>query len=152
MQGNKLVTMLSPYQMDIVQGNVVSKEQVAALKPGMSRLQVRAILGSPLITSVFRADRWEYAFTFQRQGQAPQGRKVSVFFNGDELDRVSADDLPSEAEFAASLDTNRQNVPVPQLEMSAPVTPASTPQTAATPAAALPPLPATYPPLEPPVR
>src|SRR4029079_6304680 len=59
---------ITPYKIEIVQGNFVSKEQVAALKPGMSRQQVRDILGTPLVTSVFHADRWDYVFTLKRQG------------------------------------------------------------------------------------
>ena len=57
---------LSPYQVEVVQGNFVSREQMALLKPGMTRLQVRDLLGSPLVTSVFHADRWDYVFTLKR--------------------------------------------------------------------------------------
>ena len=50
---------LEPYKVPIVQGNVVTREQVAVLRPGMSRIQVRDILGTPLLTSVFHAHRWD---------------------------------------------------------------------------------------------
>ena len=82
----------------------------------MSRLQVRDMLGSPLLTSVFHADRWEYVFTFKRQGQEPQRRKLTVFFKGEALERVEADALPSEAEFVASLDVRRPSDKVPVLK------------------------------------
>lgn len=95
---------IQPYRIDILQGNVVSKEQAQALQPGMPRQQVVNILGTPLLTSVFHADRWDYVFTFRRQGQAPQQRRLTVFFEGDRLARVEADELPTEAEFVASLD------------------------------------------------
>lgn len=136
-----------PYRITIVQGNVVTREQVAALKPGMSRIQVRDILGTPLLTSVFRADRWDYVFTLQQQGSEPQSRHVTVYFKGDALDRYEADALPSEPEFVATL--GRLKKPkVPVLEAT-PEQLARFPDPAPkTETAALPPLPATYPPLE----
>ncbi|MBE0475331.1 outer membrane protein assembly factor BamE, partial [Rhodoferax sp.] len=72
------VGLVTPYKIDIVQGNFVSREQAAALKPGMGRLQVRDILGTPLLASIFHADRWDYVFTFKRQGVEPQARRVTV--------------------------------------------------------------------------
>ena len=59
---------VTPYRIEVVQGNFVSKEQVQALRPGMTRNQVKEILGTPLIASVFHADRWDYAFTIRRKG------------------------------------------------------------------------------------
>ena len=53
-----------PYKIDIQQGNVVTEEMVEKLKPGMSRSQVRFVLGTPLITDVFHADRWDYFYYF----------------------------------------------------------------------------------------
>ena len=55
---NRLVGVVTPYKIDIVQGNFVSREQVQALQPGMGRQQVRDILGTPLVTSLFHNDRW----------------------------------------------------------------------------------------------
>ena len=52
------VNWITPYKVDVVQGNFISKEQVDLLKPGMTRAQVRDVLGTPLLTSVFHADRW----------------------------------------------------------------------------------------------
>ena len=64
--------VVTPYRIDIVQGNVVTKEQAAVVKPGMVRAQVRDILGSPLLADAFHADRWDYVFTIRRQGTEPQ--------------------------------------------------------------------------------
>ncbi len=108
--------VVTPYRIDILQGNVVTSEQAQALQPGMSRQQVRDLLGSPLLTSVFHADRWDYVFTFKRQGQVPQRRKLTVFFKGEALERIEADALPSEAEFVASLDVRRQSGKAPVLQ------------------------------------
>lgn len=98
---------VSPYKVDVLQGNVVTREQVQALKPGMGRDQVRDVLGSPLLTSVFHADRWDYVFTLRRQGQEPVRRRVAVFFKDGVLERHEADELPSEREFVATLDARR---------------------------------------------
>jgi len=145
----RVAGIVTPYKMDIVQGNFVSKEQAAAIKPGMSRTQVRDILGTPLLTSVFHADRWDYVFTFKRQGLEPQARKVAVFFKGDALERIEADALPSEAEFVASLDSGRHTGKVPVLEMTPESLAQLPPPVKAVEPKPLPPLPASYPPLEP---
>ena len=71
---------VKPYKAEVVQGNFVSSEQVAALRAGMTRSQVKNILGTPLLTDVFHADRWDYVFTLKRQGAEPQSRKVTLFF------------------------------------------------------------------------
>lgn len=145
-----LTGVVKPYKMDVVQGNVVTKEQVAALKPGMSRLQVRDILGTPLLASVFHADRWDYVFTFRRQGAEPQARRVTVFFKGDVLERFEADPLPTEAEFAATLDSGRTAADkVPVLEASEESLQQFPVPVKSSEPKALSPLPATYPPLEP---
>lgn len=150
----RLVNAASPYKMDVVQGNVITREQAEVLRPGMSRIQVREILGTPLLASVFHADRWDYVFTIKRQNSEPQVRKLTVFFKNETLERFVADPLPTEAEFVASLDTSKpKSAKRPILEaspetlqkFSAPAKPAAEP-------APLPPLPASYPPLEPPSR
>jgi outer membrane protein assembly factor BamE len=111
-----VANLVTPYKIDIQQGNVVTREQAQVLQPGMSRVQVRDVLGSPLLTSVFHADRWDYVFTFRRQGQAPQQRQLVVFFKGDVLERFEADELPTEAEFVASLDVRRKAAKEPVLQ------------------------------------
>jgi outer membrane protein assembly factor BamE len=153
---NRVASIVSPYKIDVVQGNFVSKEQAAALRPGMSRPQVRDVLGTPLLMSMFHGDRWDYVFTFQRQGVEPQSRRVTVYFKGDVLERFEAGELPTEAEFVASLDSGRSSGKVPVLEASeeslakfgaANKAPDSIAD-AAQPTPALAPLPERYPPLE----
>ena len=115
---NRVASIVSPYRIDVVQGNVVTREQLAILKPGMQRTQVRDILGTALLTSVFHADRWDYVFTLKQQGAQPQSRKVTVFFKNDVLERTEADGLPSEAEFVATLKSPSLPGSVPVLEAS----------------------------------
>jgi outer membrane protein assembly factor BamE len=112
----KAIRKVTPYRVEVVQGNFVSKEQVQALRPGMGRNQVKDILGTPLVTSLFHAERWDYAFTIRRQGAQPQQRRLSVFFKGDVLDRLEGDPLPTEAEFAAKVDTRRPTAKTPSMQ------------------------------------
>jgi len=143
---------ITPYRIEVVQGNFVSREQVEALKPGMTRQHVRELLGTPLVTSLFHADRWDYVFTLKRQGVEPQQRKLTVFFRGDQMARVEGDPMPSESEFVAALGVRRKLGSVPPLEASEESLKAY-PRRSAPPAAPSAPAAATnYPPLEPPAR
>lgn len=110
------VNWITPYKVDVVQGNFISREQVEALKPGMTRAQVKDVLGTPLMTSVFHADRWDYVFTLKRQGVEPQSLKYTVYFKGDALERFEGDTMPTEAEFISKLDSRRKLGAVPVLE------------------------------------
>ena len=139
-----------PYVPEVVQGNFVSREQREFLRPGMSRAQVRDVLGTPLITSLFHAERWDYVFTIRRQGVPAQQFRLALTFRNDLLSSIEGDELPSEAEFVARLSRSGRPAPVPALEATEeqlrrfpPRAPASAPAPANTP------LPATYPPLEP---
>jgi outer membrane protein assembly factor BamE len=145
-------TWLTPFRADVVQGNFISSEQVGQLRAGMSRNDVRNVLGTPLLASVFHADRWDYVFTLRRQGVPSQAFNYSVFFKGDLLDTFSGDAMPSETEFIAQMDQRRKLGKVPpleatpaQLEAAAKKMPAPAP--AAEAARAQPPV-ASYPPLE----
>jgi len=148
-----LAGIVTPYKVEVVQGNFVSREQVEALKPGMSRQQVRDVLGTPLVTSVFHGNRWDYVFTLKRQGLEPQQRKLTVYFKGDALERFEGDTMPSEAEFVATLEGRKRPAKIPPLEASEEKLKAFGGRSAAPAPAAPPPPPATsYPPLEPPAR
>lgn len=110
------VNWITPYKVDVIQGNFVSKEQVEQLRAGMTRDQVKAVLGTPLMASLFHADRWDYVFTLKRQGVEPQSFKYTVFFKGDQLERFEGDTMPSEAEFISKLSNRRKLGDVPPLE------------------------------------
>jgi len=142
--------IVKPYRMDIVQGNVVTREQLAALQVGMPRQQVQLVLGTPLLTSPFHAQRWDYTFTLQSQGVPAQDRHVTVFFKDDRLERIEADPLPSEADFVGSLRKHHELPPAKPLQASdadlAKYPPSAT--KGAAPALPLPSM-STYPPLEP---
>lgn len=116
---DSLFGLVTPYRIEVVQGNVVTKEMAALIKPGMSRAEVRDVLGSPLLTDIFHADRWDYVFTIRRQGAAYQQRRVTVLFEGEGLKSFEADELPSEREFVVSIDTRKtQARSVPTLALN----------------------------------
>lgn len=110
--------LITPYRVEVVQGNALTKEQVAQIKPGQTRTQVRDILGSPLLTDSFHTDRWDYVFTIRRQGTEPQQRQVVVLFDGDRLKSIDAQELPSEREFVALIDTFKTPRKLPKLELT----------------------------------
>lgn len=101
----KVASAITPYRINIVQGNFVSREAADQLKEGMSRDQVKFLLGTPLLTDVFHANRWDYVFSFRR-GSTPvvQQRRFTVFFQDDKLARWGGDELPSEYELIAEID------------------------------------------------
>ncbi|THF62523.1 outer membrane protein assembly factor BamE [Pseudothauera rhizosphaerae] len=85
---------ISPYRIDVRQGNYVDQEMVSQLRRGMTRDQVRFVLGTPLVVDMFRNDRWDYVYRYApgRGGaEEAQQRVLSVFFAGDTLDRVEGD-------------------------------------------------------------
>ena len=111
--------VVTPYKVEVVQGNVVTREQVAMVKPGQSRAQVRDALGSPLLADAFHANRWDYVFTIRRQGAEPQLRRVVVLFDGDRLTRIdTGGELPAEREFVASIDTFKTSRNAPPLALT----------------------------------
>lgn len=87
---------VTPYRMVIQQGNFISQEMVSQLKPGMSKEQVRFILGTPLVTDIFHAERWDYVFFRETPDGKREQRNLSVVFEKDKLARVLGDLLPSD--------------------------------------------------------
>jgi outer membrane protein assembly factor BamE len=82
---------VTPYRIEIQQGNFISPEMVAQLKPGMSKEQVRLALGTPLLNDIFHADRWDYVFWRDRPGAKREQRKLTVFFEDGKLTRLDGD-------------------------------------------------------------
>jgi outer membrane protein assembly factor BamE len=76
------------YRIDIQQGNVVTHEMLDQLEPGMSRKQVRFVMGTPMIVDSFRDDRWDYYFSFRPGNGDLETQHVRLIFEGDRLARV----------------------------------------------------------------
>jgi outer membrane protein assembly factor BamE len=104
-QRTMMNSIFRPYVPDVIQGNFISSEQYAKLEVGMSREQVRQILGTPLLASYFHANRWDYVFEFKRLGEKiSKERRVTVFFDGDKVTKFNGDALPTEIELVAEID------------------------------------------------
>jgi outer membrane protein assembly factor BamE len=98
MAGCKQAPMLpgiGPHKIDIQQGNAVTQEMVAKLQPGMTRSQVRFALGTPLLVDPFRADRWDYFYSYTKGGELVEQRRLIVFFKDDKLERLEGDVIPA---------------------------------------------------------
>lgn len=93
-----VITQFGVYKIDINQGNYISQDMVDKLKVGQTKAQVRATLGTPLITSAFRDNRWDYVYQFQRAGRVREHRQFTVYFNEDALARWEGDEMPQSAQ------------------------------------------------------
>jgi outer membrane protein assembly factor BamE len=85
-----------PYRITIQQGNYVTREMVEQLRPGMTKEQVRFLLGTPLVTDIFHADRWDYVFYRDAPGGRREHRNFAVIFEDGRLARVIGDLLPAD--------------------------------------------------------
>ncbi|HEY4957118.1 MAG TPA: outer membrane protein assembly factor BamE [Caldimonas sp.] len=111
--------VVTPYKVEVVQGNVITSEQVSQARLGLTRAQVRDVLGSPLLTDPFHVDRWDYVFTIRRQGAPAQLRRVVVRFQNELLASIEGGaDLPSERDFVASIDTFKTSRNAPPLALT----------------------------------
>src|SRR6267378_3655787 len=79
---------ITPYKPEIQQGNYVSQEMISQIKPGMTREQVRFLLGTPLLTDIFHADRWDYVYWRETENGKREHRKVALFFDEGKLART----------------------------------------------------------------
>jgi len=105
----RVAQSITPYRITIVQGNFVSKEAAAKMRVGMTRDEVKAALGTPLLTDMFHNERWDYVFYFKRGSTAVvQQRDFVVNFQGDKVVSWSGgEDLPSELELLADIDGDK---------------------------------------------
>jgi outer membrane protein assembly factor BamE len=82
---------LTPYKPEIQQGNFLSQEVIAQLKPGMTREQVRFLLGTPLLADIFHGDRWDYVYWREAESGERETRRIALFFSDGRLDRITGD-------------------------------------------------------------
>jgi outer membrane protein assembly factor BamE len=99
----KFLWVFSPYRPDIQQGNFVSQEMLGQLKVGQSRDQVKFILGTPLLTDAFHADRWDYPFYLARGDGELTTSRVTVYFKDNLVARIDGGNLPTEREYISRL-------------------------------------------------
>ncbi|MBX9961894.1 MAG: outer membrane protein assembly factor BamE [Burkholderiales bacterium] len=82
---------LTAYKMDIQQGNVVTQEMVAKLRQGMTRSQVKFVMGTPLVSDPFHEDRWDYFYEFIKAGKVKDKKRLTLVFDQDRLAKVLGD-------------------------------------------------------------
>jgi outer membrane protein assembly factor BamE len=121
---------LTPYQMPIQQGNVVTQEMLAKLKPGMTPSQVRFILGTPLVVDAFHKDRWDYVYRYTHGGTVQEQRRIVVVFQDDKLARIEGDVVPAKPGSAAGAGV-KIDKPAPAKPAAAKAAPKPKPETAA---------------------
>ena len=87
------VPLLTPYKMDIRQGNYVTPEMRDKLKLGMSKVQVRYVMGVPLISDVFHGNRWDYVYRLEHDYKLVEKQRLTLYFEGDSLARIDDSEL-----------------------------------------------------------
>ena len=114
---NYVPQVITPYRMEIQQGNFLSQQMVSQLKPGLTKEQVRFLLGTPLLIDPFHANRWDYVFYREAKGGTVEHRQLSVFFEDDRLTRVTGDAKPAGSNTPAAdtpaADTSKAGVEQP---------------------------------------
>ena len=86
---------IKPYKMPIQQGNLVTSKMMAQLKPGMTKTQVRFVMGTPLISDSFHKDQWDYFYQMENDGVIIEKRRVILIFEKDLLAKVKGDVIPA---------------------------------------------------------
>jgi len=123
---------LRPYRPDIQQGNFVSREMISQLREGMSQDQVRFILGTPLLTDVFHANRWDYPFRIRKGNGETTASRVTLYFEDNRLTRIVGGDLPTEADYLSRIAGEKQKKGDAKPAAEAPSSPAADTRTPAT--------------------
>ncbi len=90
-----LTNLPGVYTIDIEQGNMVDQSMVDQLRPNMTKRQVLYIMGSPMLTDSFHEQRWDYLYSKQPGGEDRVQKRLSLYFNGDNLAGVQGDFRPS---------------------------------------------------------
>lgn len=86
--------LLQPYRIDLPQGNYLTRESVDRVEVGMTREQVRFLLGTPLLRDLFHPDRWDYVFRYKFPSGDVEQRRVTIHFRDDRVATIEADPLP----------------------------------------------------------
>ncbi|HEN8797665.1 outer membrane protein assembly factor BamE [Pseudomonas sp. CM25] len=117
------------YKIDIQQGNVVTQDMIDQLRPGMTRRQVRFIMGNPLIQDTFNTNRWDYLYSLQPGGGKRQQERMSIFFNeSDQLVSLSGDFMPGVSRDQEILGGSSDTTVSPASQTEQPAQPATQPE------------------------
>jgi outer membrane protein assembly factor BamE len=78
----------TPFKVEIRQGNLVTPDMRAKIKLGMTQAQVKAALGAPLINDPYHANRWDYVYRFDTNGEMKDNQRLTLYFAKDVLKRI----------------------------------------------------------------
>jgi len=92
---------IAPYKIEIQQGNFISQEMMSQLKEGMSKEQVRQIMGTPLLVDIFHAERWDYLYTRESADGRREQRGLVLHFQDGKLARIDGEAAPARPTSAA---------------------------------------------------
>ena len=122
--GCSAIQKIGPHRIDVQQGNALDPESVARLKPGLSRSQVRFLLGTPLVVDPFHNDRWDYVYVFYEAGKLVEQKRITLFFDGETLARIEGD-MPATVPAAQASDSlpsaDGKSMPAAQPVVTVPV-------------------------------
>lgn len=124
-QTRRFLGFLSPYRVDVQQGNFVSQEMLAQLKEGMTMAQVQFALGTPLLNDLFHADRWDYLFRMQKRNGEVTTSRVTVFFKDKRMVRFEGGNLPDEQDYLAQIAGKPPKTTAPPSAPSVPKAPSA---------------------------
>lgn len=102
----------SPYKMEIRQGNYVAEDARQKIRLGMSRQQVVSVLGSPLVSDVFHANRWDYIYRLEEKAKVVEQQRLTLYFEGDFVKRIDDSRAAEAPESGKSLEKGALIVPV----------------------------------------
>lgn len=83
------------YRMPVQQGNIITEDMVDRVQIGMTRNQVRYLLGTPMLVDLFHTDRWDYTYTIRRGHGDTEIKRLTLYFDGDSLARIAGDMQPN---------------------------------------------------------
>lgn len=99
----KLLNIITPYRINIQQGNFISQEMLARVQTGMTPEQVRFALGTPLLSDIFHAGRWDYVFRLQKPNGQVTNNRVIIYFEDNRVARILSDPLPDETQYLQTI-------------------------------------------------
>ncbi len=87
------------FKVDVAQGNILTQSMLQQLKPGMTKQQVRYVLGTPLIQDSLHKNRWDYTYRLLEKGSVAKHYKASIFFNNGQYTHYTASNVPTDESF-----------------------------------------------------
>ena len=111
-----LTNLPGVYSVDVQQGNMVDQDMIDQLRPAMNKRQVLYIMGSPMLVDFFHQSRWDYLYSAQIEGGDRQQKRISLFFNNDQLTGIQGDFKPSAVPVVKVSEETTADVPKRDLE------------------------------------